>query len=141
MKKFYTTCEIAKFCGVSRITVKNWLEKNTLPYFRTSGGHRRVKRDDLLDYLTQKNYPLEQFLKFEEEIKSKKKDLYCWEYFSKHFTKDHPDKCNQCLVFLSKSYLCYALADAVGDSMVFCDQDCADCEYFTKYHGKGNRAC
>lgn len=133
MKDFYTTCEIAKFCGVSRITVKNWLEKKALPYFRTSGGHRRVKRGDLMDYLRNKNYPLDEFYRYEEEMETKKKNLYCWEYFSKNFTGKHSEKCNDCLVRETKTLNCYTLVREVGRERIHCERECDTCEYKEKY--------
>ncbi len=137
MKQFYTTCEIAKFCGVSRITVKNWLEKNALPHFRTSGGHRRVKRSELIEYLETKGYPLEEFFKYEDEFASKKKRLFCWEYFSKHFTGEHSNKCEECVAYKSRALNCYVVITDFGLNREMCNKEsCAECEYYKKYANK-----
>ena len=136
MKDFYTTCEIAKFCGLSRITVKNWLEKSALPYFRTTGGHRRVTRIDLVEFLKKKKYPLEKLYQYEEELSLKKRTLYCWEYFSKHFTEKHSDKCSECLIYHTQTLKCYNLVNVFGKEKVRCDKDCDDCEYKHKYYNE-----
>jgi len=133
MKDFYTTCEIAKFCGVSRITVKNWLEKSALPYFRTTGGHRRVARKDLVEFLKKRKYPLEKLYQYEEELNLKKRNLYCWEYFSKHFTEQHSNNCSNCLIYQTQTLKCYNLVNVFGRDRVKCDKECNECEYKLKY--------
>ncbi len=135
MKDFYTTCEIAKFCGVSRITVKNWLEKNTLPYFRTAGGHRRVKRADLVSYLKNKNYPLDKFYEYEDNFSSRKKRLFCWEYFSKHFTGAHSNKCEECISYKARALNCFVLMTELKLQREMCNKEsCKQCEYYQKYN-------
>ena len=40
--------EAAQILGVHPATVRNWADRGELPFRRTSGGHRRFKRSDLL---------------------------------------------------------------------------------------------
>ncbi len=42
-----TTFQAAKELGVVFSTVNYWVDEGTLPGFRTPGGHRRIRRDDL----------------------------------------------------------------------------------------------
>src|SRR4051812_44254619 len=61
-KVLYTTHEIAGFCHVSMLAVVKWIDQGKLLGFKTPGGHRRVKRDDLLAFLQHYGFPLPPFL-------------------------------------------------------------------------------
>jgi excisionase family DNA binding protein len=47
----YTTSQAARLCRVTANTVANWIDAGRLPAFRTPGGHRRVRRDDLMRFM------------------------------------------------------------------------------------------
>lgn len=57
-KPVYTTYEIGKICYVDLTTVISWIEKGILPGYRTPGGHRRVTKEDLIDFLKKYRLPL-----------------------------------------------------------------------------------
>lgn len=57
-KNFYTTHEVSKFCGVYPTTVINWVKDGILPAYTTPGGHRRIKREDLLNLMKKNNMPV-----------------------------------------------------------------------------------
>ena len=57
-KNFYTTSHVGKICGVTMLTVINWIEQGELSAYKTPGGHRRVERADLLNFLTKHKVPL-----------------------------------------------------------------------------------
>jgi excisionase family DNA binding protein len=42
------SAEVARFFGVSTRTLKAWALAGKIPYFKTLGGHRRYKREDVL---------------------------------------------------------------------------------------------
>ncbi|OGO17647.1 MAG: hypothetical protein A2Z15_01585 [Chloroflexi bacterium RBG_16_50_11] len=42
---------IAKHCGVSNTTVLRWISAGQLPAFRLPGGHYRIGREDLSEFL------------------------------------------------------------------------------------------
>ena len=46
-KSVFTTFETAKLCHVSPLSIINWVNAGRLPAFRTPGGHRRIRREDL----------------------------------------------------------------------------------------------
>jgi excisionase family DNA binding protein len=48
---------IAKRCGVSNATVLRWIGNSQLPAFRLPGGHYRVSRQDLSDFLSRYSMP------------------------------------------------------------------------------------
>ncbi len=58
MKKFFTTSEIAQVCGVAHTTVIRWIGEGKLKAHETPGGHRRIERGDLLDFLKRFNIPV-----------------------------------------------------------------------------------
>jgi excisionase family DNA binding protein len=48
---------IAKHCGVSNTTVLRWISAGELPAFRLPGGHYRIGREDLTDFLNKYGMP------------------------------------------------------------------------------------
>ncbi len=58
MDRFYTTFEVSKLCGVALTTVISWVNGEKLPAFKTPGGHRRIKQDDLLNFLKKYEMPI-----------------------------------------------------------------------------------
>ncbi|MFQ5952916.1 MAG: response regulator [Candidatus Omnitrophota bacterium] len=64
---FYTTHEVSKFCNVYPTTVVNWINEGVLPAFTTPGGHRRIKKSDLIKLMRQNNMPLPEELKGREK--------------------------------------------------------------------------
>lgn len=57
-KPFYTTSEIAKIFGVYMTTVADWIDSGQLKAFRTGGGHRRVRLEDLELFLKEMRMPV-----------------------------------------------------------------------------------
>ena len=57
-KDFYTTHQVSKLCDVYPTTVINWVKEGILPAYTTPGGHRRIKRDDLLKLMKKNNMPI-----------------------------------------------------------------------------------
>jgi excisionase family DNA binding protein len=56
-KTIYTTHEVSRLLHVNPRSVINWIEQNLLPCYRTPGGHRRIRRDDLLVFLRKHHIP------------------------------------------------------------------------------------
>ena len=56
-KTIYTTHDISRLLQVNPRSVINWIEQNLLPSYRPPGGHRRVRRDDLLAFLRKHQIP------------------------------------------------------------------------------------
>jgi len=57
-KPVFTTFEAAKLCHVSPLSIINWVNAGKLPAFRTPGGHRRIRRDDLARFMRENGIPL-----------------------------------------------------------------------------------
>ena len=46
-----TTFEVSRICGVVHSTISNWIDAGKLNAYKTPGGHRPIKKDDLLTLL------------------------------------------------------------------------------------------
>ncbi len=57
-RAFFTTFEISQICGVNPTTVQNWVKGKKLRAFTTPGGHRRVRREDLILFMTKFGMPV-----------------------------------------------------------------------------------
>lgn len=56
-ERIYTTVDVAKLCKVSLRTVIRWVDEGKLPSFRTPGGHRRVRENDLMQFMDRYKIP------------------------------------------------------------------------------------
>jgi excisionase family DNA binding protein len=56
-KTIFTTHEVSRLLHVNPRSVINWIEQNLLSSYRTPGGHRRIRRDDLLAFLRKHQIP------------------------------------------------------------------------------------
>ena len=57
-KEILTTFDAAKYCHVHPGTIKNWIKNENLPAFKTPGGHRRIYKRDLDEFLKENNIPI-----------------------------------------------------------------------------------
>jgi excisionase family DNA binding protein len=62
-KSVFTTFETAKLCHVSPLSIINWVNAGRLPAFRTPGGHRRIRREDLIRFMKENGIPLPEDLR------------------------------------------------------------------------------
>ncbi len=58
----FSSFQIGKMLNVSRQAVNQWIDKGYIKSYRTPGGHRRVKRDDLINFLKTRNIPIPESL-------------------------------------------------------------------------------
>lgn len=49
--KYLTSGEVARAVGASIAAVQAWADQGVLPSFRTPGGHRRFRREDVETFL------------------------------------------------------------------------------------------
>jgi len=56
-KQIFTTFEVARICNANITSIKNWIEKGNLRAFRTPGGHFRIERAVLIDFLDRFGMP------------------------------------------------------------------------------------
>jgi len=56
-KTIFTTHEVSHLLHVNPRSVINWIEQNLLASYRTPGGHRRIRREDLLAFIRKHQIP------------------------------------------------------------------------------------
>jgi excisionase family DNA binding protein len=56
-KEVLTTFQAAAYCKVSPFTIRNWVESGKLPAYKTPGGHRRIRKEDLDEFLRKYEMP------------------------------------------------------------------------------------
>lgn len=57
-KDILTTWEAARYCAVSPYTIRRWILGGDLRAYSTPGGHRRIRRQDLDEFLKAHRMPL-----------------------------------------------------------------------------------
>ncbi|HEY8376681.1 MAG TPA: response regulator [Nannocystis sp.] len=57
VKDTYSTHDVARICCVTPTTVIRWIEDGLIPAFKTVGGHRRVRREDLERVCAERGIP------------------------------------------------------------------------------------
>lgn len=63
MKRLYTAADLATVCDVDLKTIHNWENRGYVKGFRTPGGHRRYKAQDVITFLQGQGYDLPDDLK------------------------------------------------------------------------------
>lgn len=63
MKQSFSTSEVATYCHVTADTIRKWAEAGRIRVFKTPGGHRRIRREDLIQFLRENNIPIHGDLK------------------------------------------------------------------------------
>jgi len=64
-----TVSQASKYCKVSSKTIINWIDAGYIKAYKTVGGHRRIKKDDLDKFLKEKGMPLPEEVKTDERKK------------------------------------------------------------------------
>ena len=136
-RRAFTTSDIAKISHHSRETVKRWLEKGEIKGYRVgTSGHWRVLAEDLALFLKNNHIPYPAPDDIGIDLKALPSDgnrtTFCWEFY-KNTMNDHVragQRCEDCLVYKTKSINCYALREEVGHRKIYCGISCEDCAYF-----------
>ena len=56
--EYLTTGTVAKYCGVSKMTVLRWIKEGYLTTFRLPKGHHRIHRDNLYEFAAKHSTPV-----------------------------------------------------------------------------------
>ncbi|MCX8011699.1 MAG: response regulator [Desulfobacterota bacterium] len=70
MEEILTVFQASKYCQVSPKTIINWIDSGHIKAFKTVGGHRRIKRSDLEDFMRKQGIPIP-----DEELKDERKRI------------------------------------------------------------------
>ena len=69
MDDILTVSQASDYCRVSPKTIINWVEAGHIKAYKTVGGHRRIKREDLDQFLKERGMPLPGEVRREEKKK------------------------------------------------------------------------
>ena len=58
MDDIFTVFQASKYCSVSPKTIINWIEAGHIEAYRTVGGHRRIKKFDLENFMQKQGIPI-----------------------------------------------------------------------------------
>ncbi len=58
MEDTLTVFTASKYCHVSPKTIINWVDAGHIKAYRTIGGHRRIKKDDLEEFMKKQGIPI-----------------------------------------------------------------------------------
>ncbi len=58
MENIFTVFQAGKFCSVSPKTIINWIEAGHIEAYKTVGGHRRIKREHLEEFMKKQGIPI-----------------------------------------------------------------------------------
>lgn len=58
MDEVFTVFKASKHCQVSSKTIINWIDAGYINAYRTPGGHRRIKRSDLENFMRKQGIPI-----------------------------------------------------------------------------------
>ena len=119
--KLLTTSEFAKLCGVTRFTVRNWVDLGKIKFVKTMGGHRRIPDSEVVS-----------FIRIRDQLDKKSPQnavLHCWQYADKiHCGKE----CGKCLAYIQKIDYCFLAVKQFGKKLIRCEGHCLDCSYFNE---------
>ena len=66
MEGIFTVFQASKYCNVSPKTIINWIDAGHIEAYRTVGGHRRIKIDDLEAFMRKQGIPIPEELLVDE---------------------------------------------------------------------------
>jgi excisionase family DNA binding protein len=69
MDDILTVFKASKYCNVSPKTIINWIESGHINAYKTVGGHRRIKKSDLEDFMKKQGIPIPKEEMAEERIR------------------------------------------------------------------------
>jgi excisionase family DNA binding protein len=58
MEDILTVFQASKYCNVSPKTIINWIEAGHIKAYKTVGGHRRIKKSDMEDFMRKQGIPV-----------------------------------------------------------------------------------
>lgn len=56
--EYLTTGAVARYCGVSKVTVLRWIKKEELAAFKLPGGQNRIHRDNFYAFAAKYHIPI-----------------------------------------------------------------------------------
>ncbi|MDH7499066.1 MAG: helix-turn-helix domain-containing protein [candidate division NC10 bacterium] len=123
-KRYYTTSQAAKICGLSHRTIAKLFDAGAIKGYRLPGsGFRRIPEKEMLSFIASCGMPASGML-----ASPKGQWLHCWEYRTLH--KQTTSLCKGCEVRLSHIRYCWRLSESGLPVCRYRDGDCRSCRYF-----------
>ncbi len=69
MEDIFTVAKASEYCGVSPKTIINWVESGYIVAYKTVGGHRRIKKNNLEAFMKKQGIPIPQNEQQAERLK------------------------------------------------------------------------
>jgi len=69
MEDILTVYTASQYCNVSSKTIINWIESGHINAYKTVGGHRRIKKEDLLAFMAKQGIPIPEDSSPNEQIR------------------------------------------------------------------------
>ena len=69
MDDVLTVYKASEYCSVSPKTIINWVEAGHIKAYKTVGGHRRIKKEDLEEFMKKQGIPIPEEARAGERIK------------------------------------------------------------------------
>ncbi len=70
MEDILTVFKASQYCKVSPKTIINWIESGHIKAYKTVGGHRRIRKEDLADFMKRQGIPIP-----EEDVEEERKRI------------------------------------------------------------------
>ena len=118
--EYMSTGQVAERCSVTPDTVLKWVTSGKLPARRTLGGHCRIHRHAVMEFLSERG-----------PKGGKRPSHYCWEFNAGD--KGIRDGCKRCLVYRSRASRCFEMARELKDSglaKLRCRTPCEECDFY-----------
>jgi len=107
-------------CSVTPDTVLKWVNSGKLPAHRTPGGHCRIHRVALFEFLSKR-----------PPRGGRDAYQFCWEFNRKD--SGIRQACRSCLVYRARASRCYEMAQELeddGSAKLICRTPCKECEFY-----------
>ena len=115
---YLTTGQAAAACAVTPDAVLKWIRAARLPATRTPGGHYRIHRRALMDFMA-------------ERPSGGRAVQYCWQFVGTD--GDIRPTCRSCLVYRTRARLCFEMASELrgqGRAKLVCHTPCEECDFY-----------
>lgn len=68
-EKTFSTIDVAKLLDVYSSTIARWVDEGKIKAYVTPGGHRKIRREDLIEFLEKYNMPIPKEIELSEKYK------------------------------------------------------------------------
>jgi excisionase family DNA binding protein len=127
-----TTGQAAKLCSVKPDTLLKWIKRGRISASRTAGGHFRVDRSELLEWLSRQDSGKRNCC---QPLRLCSRPTPCWEYMN----HSPGTECQECVVYRVRAMQCFRLVrllQGAGHAARFCAAgSCQQCPYYRRVQG------